>query len=330
MVGNRNGSMKGVFACPSCKRPFGADQGTGDVVLCSPCNLRFPIIDGVPCFMLSNPEAEHRSAFWDGGWKKRFYAADGDHQHIGRADGEELQRQVNENIALLKRQRSMIVTDVTPDVVAGKRVLNIGCGVGMEGPILTEYGAQYIGVDFSFTAAKTTADNLRKLRRADYTTAQADAENLPISDESIDIVFSNGVLHHTPNTQKTFDEVYRVLRLGGMAYLGLYSTYSASHFFPKLLFTPKALLRGGGWYEYTEGSWITGSRRNPWTRTYTVGKLRGMLKKYNYAHISMHKIGNARHGIPYVSHLVRYSIFEELGVRLGSVLGGMIVSHVRK
>src|SRR5205814_2117072 len=43
----------------------------------------------------------------------------------------------------------------------------------------------------------------------------ADAENLPFSDESFDVVFSYGVLHHTPDTVRAYAEAWRVLRKGG-------------------------------------------------------------------------------------------------------------------
>ena len=46
------------------------------------------------------------------------------------------------------------------------------------------------------------------VKRANY----GDAENMPFADKSFDIVYSFGVLHHTPDTEKSIAEVHRVLR----------------------------------------------------------------------------------------------------------------------
>jgi SAM-dependent methyltransferase len=50
----------------------------------------------------------------------------------------------------------------------------------------------------------------------------ADAENLDFPDESFDLVYSHGVLHHTPETAEAIREVHRVLRPGGRAIVMLY------------------------------------------------------------------------------------------------------------
>src|SRR6185503_16781039 len=50
----------------------------------------------------------------------------------------------------------------------------------------------------------------------------ADAENLSFPDASFDLVYSHGVLHHTPETEKAIQEIHRVLRPGGRAVVMLY------------------------------------------------------------------------------------------------------------
>lgn len=69
----------------------------------------------------------------------------------------------------------------------------------------------------------------------------ADAEALPFADASFDIVYSWGVLHHTPDTARAFREVGRVLRPGGIARLMIYHRWSLTGL---MLWGRHGLLRG--------------------------------------------------------------------------------------
>src|SRR6516165_8034814 len=108
---------------------------------------------------------------------------------------------------------------------AGLRVLEIGCGCGSEAERFARAGANYTAVDLTEAALCITRKRF-ELANLQGRFFQGDAENLPFPDESFDIVYSHGVLHHTPDTPKTIREVYRVLSPGGRAMVMLY--YSGS------------------------------------------------------------------------------------------------------
>lgn len=103
----------------------------------------------------------------------------------------------------------------------GLRVLEIGCGLGTDGAQFAKAGAIYTGVDLT-EAAVELARRRFELFELPGTFRTADAENLDFADESFDLVYSHGVLHHTPDTRRAVREVHRVLRPGGRAVVMLY------------------------------------------------------------------------------------------------------------
>jgi ubiquinone/menaquinone biosynthesis C-methylase UbiE len=103
----------------------------------------------------------------------------------------------------------------------GKRVLEVGCGLGTDGAQFAKAGAIYTGVDLT-DAAIELARRRFELFDLPGTFRTADAENLDFADASFDVVYSHGVLHHTPDTERAVREVHRVLRPGGRAVVMLY------------------------------------------------------------------------------------------------------------
>lgn len=126
------------------------------------------------------------------------------------------------------------------------RIVEIGCGQATDALSICANmakGGTYLGLDYSddsiASAQKATEEAIDSLNVIP-TFRHANAENLDFESDSIDYVYSFGVLHHSPNTQKTIDEVYRILRPGGVAEIALYRTLS-----PKLLIAH--FLRGFQW-----------------------------------------------------------------------------------
>ena len=103
----------------------------------------------------------------------------------------------------------------------GLRVLEIGCGMGTDGAQFAKAGADYTGVDLT-EAAIELARKRFELSGLRGEFRVADAEQLDFPDESFDLVYSHGVLHHTPDTDKAVREIHRVLKPGGRAIVMLY------------------------------------------------------------------------------------------------------------
>lgn len=107
------------------------------------------------------------------------------------------------------------------DSARGLLVLEIGCGLGTDGAQFAGAGANYTGVDLT-DAAIELAQKRFELFNLPGKFQTADAENLDFANNSFDLVYSHGVLHHTPDTERAVREIYRVLRPGGRAVVMLY------------------------------------------------------------------------------------------------------------
>jgi ubiquinone/menaquinone biosynthesis C-methylase UbiE len=103
----------------------------------------------------------------------------------------------------------------------GLKVLEIGCGMGTDGAQFARAGAEYTGIDLT-EAAVDLARRRFALSGLPGEFRVSDAEKLDFSDESFDLVYSHGVLHHTPDIDAAVREIHRVLKPGGRAMVMLY------------------------------------------------------------------------------------------------------------
>jgi ubiquinone/menaquinone biosynthesis C-methylase UbiE len=127
------------------------------------------------------------------------------------------------------------------DRFEGARLLEIGCGMGTDLLQFARGGARCTGVDLTPRSIQITRHRFALYGMAgDF--MLADGEHLPFGDESFDVVYSNGVLHHTPDTERAVAEVHRVLRPGGIARVMLYHRHSLNYWGEMILH--RGVLRG--------------------------------------------------------------------------------------
>jgi ubiquinone/menaquinone biosynthesis C-methylase UbiE len=107
----------------------------------------------------------------------------------------------------------------------GRRLLEIGVGVGTDFVRFARAGAHVAGIDLTERAVELVQRRLA-LERLEGEVRIADAERLPFPDGAFDRVYSWGVLHHTPDTQTAVGEAIRVLRPGGELCVMLYARRS--------------------------------------------------------------------------------------------------------
>jgi ubiquinone/menaquinone biosynthesis C-methylase UbiE len=103
----------------------------------------------------------------------------------------------------------------------GRSLLEVGCGIGVDSIQLAKRGFNVTAVDLTENAL-TVARQFAEQRGVSIDFRLGNAEGLDFPDASFDAVYSFGVLHHTPDIERSVAEVRRVLRPGGTAYVMLY------------------------------------------------------------------------------------------------------------
>lgn len=166
-----------------------------------------------------------------------------------------------------------------------KKVLEIGVGAGCDFTHWINAGAIATGVDLTESAIKKTRNRLSSSSLIPHPSPllqTADAENLPFPDNEFDIVYSWGVLHHTPDTFRAFNEVFRILKSGGTLKAMIYHVPSWTG---AMLWIQHCLLKGKFWHGMTWA--IFHHLESPGTKAYTIKEAREMLTKIGYKNIHL-------------------------------------------
>jgi SAM-dependent methyltransferase len=156
----------------------------------------------------------------------------------------------------------------------GKKVLEIGVGLGADHAQFAKAGADLYGIDLTNRAIEMTQQRFNHWGLKS-TLQTGDAENLTFTESTFDIVYSWGVLHHSPDTEKAISEVHRVLKPGGTAKIMIYQKYSIVGF---MLWVRYALLKGKPFLgmDYIYSHYL----ESPGTKAYTIQGAQKLFKLF--------------------------------------------------
>lgn len=188
-----NRDLLQFLQCPRCRGSLRAHQESGptDALSCAGCAARYPVVGGVPRLA-----GEAYVTSFGRQWNRYDVARD----------------EEDEATFLVK-------TGVAASELAGKTVLDGGCGGGRYARLLGRHGAKVMGVDLS-SAVDKAASLCASL--PDVQIVQADLLDLPVAGASFDMVFSIGVLHHSPDPRRAFAQLAGKVRPGGRLAVWLY------------------------------------------------------------------------------------------------------------
>lgn len=162
-----------------------------------------------------------------------------------------------------------------------KKVLEVGVGAGADLVQWARAGAMVSGVDLTPSAVQHASEALR-LYGLHADIRVADAEDLPYPSNEFDLVYSWGVIHHTPDTRRALHEIIRVTRPGGKCKIMVYNRRSVMAWHMYFLY---GLLRGRPLSSLT--SIIAAHQENTGTKAYTGSEVVGMLSHYPVRNISI-------------------------------------------
>lgn len=215
-------SLLSKLADPAARGPLRLGSGREDTDVIEDGELhagdgaKYPVRRGIPRFVLtSDPGQTQTSDAFGFKWKKRD-------TYDSPAAKREAAKWYLEKYGFASLDEWAAFFDERDSVV------DIGCGSGfssslfLESPSWTGH-AMWVGVDIS-EAIDVARERLRSIPNTHF--VQGDALQVPLRDESFDIVFSEGVLHHTPSTHDALLSAARVLRSGGEACIYVYKKKS--------------------------------------------------------------------------------------------------------
>lgn len=204
------------------------------------------------------------------------------------------------------------------DNYCGARLLEIGCGMGTDLLQFARGGARCVGIDLTSRSVEIT-----RHRFALYDTPGnfmlADGEQLPFASDTFDVVYSNGVLHHTPDTAGAIREVHRVIRPGGIAKVMLYHRHSLNYWFEIIL---RRGLLGGEFLRGRSAEEIMsrviefsdhGAR--PLVKVYSRKQARALFSQFREVAVEVEQL--TREELRFLAPLVSETSLEKLGRRIG-------------
>lgn len=202
--------LEGVLACPRCGDSLpGLGRWPVEGAVCGRCSARIPVIRGIPRFVGSDAYTASFSFEWN---------------HHRKTQLDDATSRESEDTFRAK-------TGLSPEEVRGRLVLDVGCGMGRFVDVVSRWGGNVVGIDLSL-AVEAAYANVGG--RENVRTLQANLFHLPFRPGSFDIVYSIGVLHHTPDCEKAFRQLVPFVRPGGRLCIWVYGTMGPWERFARL------------------------------------------------------------------------------------------------
>jgi uncharacterized protein YbaR (Trm112 family)/ubiquinone/menaquinone biosynthesis C-methylase UbiE len=210
-----------LLACPECAGSLSlsiAEENAGRVesgaLTCTSCGSVYPIVGSIPRFV---PADNYANSF---GFQWNLFRA----------------TQLDSRTGLpISHDRFFSQSRWTPQELAGKRVLDVGCGAGRFVEVALSAGANVVAADYSGAVDACQANHGSSAR---LSVVQADLYRLPFKADSFDYVYCFGVLQHTPDPHGAVLALPAPLKKGGKLAIDFYPRLASNVLWPKYWIRP--------------------------------------------------------------------------------------------
>jgi SAM-dependent methyltransferase len=192
--------LRELLACPACRGELSADWS------CVACGARFDAPDGIPNLRLSgDSRTETVRTFYDAAPFPGYPA--------------------RENLSTFRAraERSPFALRLDRAIPGDARIAEVGCGTGQMSLYLASADRIVVAADLSRPSLLLGAAAARRFGITHVHFVETELHRSALKSGGFDIVYSSGVLHHTPNPQAAFAELARLARPGGVVIVGVYN-----------------------------------------------------------------------------------------------------------
>ena len=192
-----------LLACPACAGTLAADWS------CKDCGARYEAADGIPDLRL---RGDARTEV-----VRRFYE---------RAPFPNYPPRDDLNWLRARAERSEFARLIDRAIPCDARIVEIGCGTGQMSLYLARADRVVIAADLTRASLSLGAAAARRFHLERVLFIETDLHRPGLREGSFDVVYTSGVLHHTPDPRAAFARIARLARPGGMIVLGLYNAFA--------------------------------------------------------------------------------------------------------
>lgn len=196
--------IAGFLACPACRGALG-----GDGYACAACGVAYDAPSGIPSLRRpADSETEDVRAFYTESPFPNYPPT--------------------ETLSTLRRkaERSELARLLDRAIPGDASVLEVGCGTGQMSLFLARAERFVVGADLTRASLELARSAAVRFGIDRVAFVETDLRSPGLRDASFDVVYSSGVLHHTPDPRRSFSAIARLAKPGGWVVVGLYNAYA--------------------------------------------------------------------------------------------------------